>query len=175
MFNPGLRLPLMTVSLLLLASGRACALGEILGQTKEELKLNYEISVYDHGTGRVTATLTIADEGRLAPLDSVELCIPAKEKKKDGGQFMDLVVSLDMQKSDDGKRTARIHLNKELAERAQIWLTTSTFDGKRQPLTRFHHVIPIANYLQISKQAAAKADAAAPATAAPPATERKKD
>lgn len=87
---------------------------------------------------------------------------------------MDLVVSLDMQKSDDGKRTARIHLNKELAERAQIWLTTSSFDGKRQPLTRFHHIIPIADYLQSSNKAPAKPDAAEPA-GAPPATERKKE
>ncbi len=174
MFMSALRLSLIIAAVLLLGPERTWALGEILGQTKEELKLNYELAVYDHGTGRVTATLTIADEGRLAPLDAVELCIPAMEKKKDGGQFMDLVVSLDMQKSDHGKRTARVHLNKVMAERAQIWLTTSSFDGKRQPLTRFHHIIPIADCLQSSKQATAKPDAAAP-VAAPPATEQKKE
>lgn len=175
MFMSAQRLPLIIVAVLLVGPERTWALGEILGQTKEELKLSYEISANDHGTGRVTISLTIADEGRLTPLDAVELCIPAKEKNKDGGQFMDLVVSLNMQKSDDGKRTARVHLNKELAERAQIWLTTSSFDGKRAPLTRFHHIISIANYLQSSKTAPATPDAAEPAAAAPPATEQKKE
>jgi hypothetical protein len=63
----------------------AWALGIQLGETKEQLKLDYEVSVTDHGTGRVTVTFTLADEGRLKPISSVDLSIPSKDKHKDGG------------------------------------------------------------------------------------------
>ena len=128
--------------------GLAWGVGFILGETKDELKLEYDVSVQDHGTGRVTVVLTLADEGRLKPLDEVQLVIPAREKNKDGSFWMDLVVSIDMKKTDDGKRVGRVHLLKELAERAEIQLNTHTMDGKLDPLTRLHHVIPLANHVK---------------------------
>jgi hypothetical protein len=143
---------------------RAWGIGFSLGQTKDELKLKYEIAVEDHKTGRVTVVFTLADEGRLKPLDEVQLVVPAQEKNKDGSRWMDLVVSIDMIKTDGGKRVGRVHLLKELAERAEIQLNTHTMDGKLDRLTRLHHVIPIAKLLKD-----------APAAATPPAAERKED
>jgi hypothetical protein len=102
------------------------------------------VSVQDHGTGRVTVVFTLADEGRLKPLDEVELVIPAEEENEDGGRWMDLAVSVDMAEIEDGKRVGRVHLRQDLAERAEIRLNTHTMDGQMDPLTRLHHVIPIA-------------------------------
>ena len=174
-----MRLSLMVLAGLVLTAGQAWGIGFVLGQTKEELKLKYEVAVQDHGTGRVTVVLTLADEGRLKPLDEVQLVIPSREKNKDGSYWMDLVVSIDMRKTDDGKRVGRVHILRELAERAEIQLNTHTLDGNMDPLTRLHHVIPIAKYLKNAPAAAGKpaaAPAAEPAAAAPPATEeRKKD
>jgi len=158
-------------------AGQAWGIGFVLGETKEELKLKYDVEVQVHSfdgapTGRVTIVLSLADEGRLAPLDDVQLVIPGKEKNKDGSQWMDLVVSFNMDKTADGKRVGRVHILKELAERAQIQLNTHTKDGKLDPLTRLHHVIPIAEFL---KHAALPPATAKPAAAAPPASERKKD
>ena len=65
-----------------LPAGLVWAMGEQLGETKEQLKLKYDVSVKDHGTGRVTVTLTIADQGRLKPLTSVVLVIPTEEAYK---------------------------------------------------------------------------------------------
>jgi hypothetical protein len=65
--------------------------------------LKYEVAVEDHNTGRVTVVFTLADEDRLKPLDEVQLVVPAQEKNKDGGRWMDLVVSVDMIKTDGGK------------------------------------------------------------------------
>ncbi len=106
--------------------GSACrvwAMGEILGQSKEELKLKYVVAVEEHSfdgepTGRVTVVFTLADEGRLKPLDEVQLVIPAREKNKDGSNWMDLVVSIDMRKDAGGKSVGRVHILKEWAERA---------------------------------------------------------
>ena len=102
----------------------------------------------DHGTGRVTAVFTLEDEGRLKPLDEVQLVIPGQEKNADGGHWMDLVVSIDMKETDrGGKRVGRVHILRTLAERAEIQLNTHTMDGKLDPLTRLHHVIPLAKHL----------------------------
>ena len=173
-----LRLSLMVLAAFLLSADRAWAMGEILGETKEELKLQYDVMVHDHGNGRVTVEFTLADEGRLKPVDGVELDIPAQEKEKGGGYSMDLAVPMELKKSNDGKRVARFEIRKDWAERAQIWLTTNWFDGKQLVMTRYHYVIPVAKYLNNAPAAAAQpaaAPAAEPPAAAPPATERKKD
>ena len=138
---------MLTAGILIWLSSRALGIGFIVGESKEELKLKYDVTVQDHGTGRVTAVLTLEDEGRLKPLDEVQLVIPGQEKQPDGGYWMDLVVSLDMVKTDDGKRVGRVHILRTLAERAEIQLNTHTMDGKLDPLTRLHHVIPLAKYL----------------------------
>lgn len=153
-----LRLTFMLLMALLPTANRAWALGEVLGQTKDELKLKYDVAVHDHGDSRLTVEFTLADEGRLKPLDAVELNIPGQEKDKGGGWPTDLAVSLEMARTADGKRVARIELRKEWAERAAIWLTTTTFDGKRLATTRYHHVIPIALYMKNPPAAANPAD-----------------
>ena len=127
-----------------LAAGQAWALGFELGETKEQLKLQYDVSATDHGTGRVTIILSIADEGRLKPLDrGVALVIPSKDKSG----YVDLSVSLE-RRLESGKQVIRVHLTRELAEQGQIQLKTDTLDGKQQPLTWYYHVIPIADYLK---------------------------
>lgn len=154
-------------------AGHALGLGFMLGQTKKELKLEYDVSVYDHKTGRVTIKFTLADEGRLKPLDAVQLSIPGKKKNKDGGNWMDLVVAIDMKKTDGGKRVGRIHILKELAERAEIWLNTHTMDGKKQVMTRLHHIIKIEKYMKSAKTNPKKpAPPPPPSKRASPAAER---
>jgi hypothetical protein len=128
---------------LVLAAHLAWAIGFQLGETKDQLKLKYDVSVVDHRTGRVTVTLTIADEGRLKPLNSVDLAIPSK----DGTGYYDLMLSL-APRNVDGKKAVSVHLRRELAERAQFDLKTSGLDGKKEPLTWYYYVIPIAEYLK---------------------------
>ncbi len=60
---------------------------------------------------------------------------------------MDLVVSIDMVKADGDKRVGREHLLKELAKREAIQLNTHSMDGNMDGITRLHHSIPIAKYL----------------------------
>ena len=122
-------------------------MGFQLGETKEQLRLKYDVSSVDHGTGRVTVNLTIADEGRLKPLDSVDLVIPSN----DGTGFVDLSLPLATRKV-GGKLLASVHLKRELADRAEIQLRTSTLDGKKEALTWWYHVIPIAKYIKNGEQ-----------------------
>ena len=66
------------IGALVIPASLALALGFELGQAKDELKLKYDVSVYDHDTGRVTVTFRLADEGRLKPINSIDLSIPSK-------------------------------------------------------------------------------------------------
>jgi hypothetical protein len=165
---------LLTVVALLSLADRAWGLGEILGQTMEELKLGYEVVVRDlGGAGRVAIEFALTDEGRLKPLDGVELMVPARETDNADGHFMDLVVPVEL-KLERGKRVARVQLTRELAERAEIWLTTYWFDGKQVVMSRYHHVIPVGPYLKAAAGGAVK-PAGEPGAAAPAATEGKKE
>src|SRR3954469_8375954 len=89
-------LVLVAAAAAVLMPNRVKATSEILGQTKEELKLKYDVSVRDLGNGRVFVVFTITDEGRLKPLRSVDLQIPGKEQDKDanGGIPPELALSL---------------------------------------------------------------------------------
>lgn len=138
------RAPSIALVALLVMPGLARGMGEILGQPKEELKLKYDVSVYDNQKGRVTITLTIADAGRLKPLDAVELMVPGTEKEPNGGHGFDLAVPLQVTKDAQGKQVARFQITRELASRAELWLTTSTMDGKRTLMERYHYIIPVA-------------------------------
>lgn len=136
--------PSMAFAATILVANLAWALGFQLGETKEQLKLKYDVSVVDHGTGRVTVKLTIVDEGRLKPLDlGVDFVIPSK----DGTGHVDLSLSLD-RRTVDGKSVVSVHLQRELAERAEIHLKTDRLDGRVSPLTWYYYVIPIAEYLK---------------------------
>jgi len=141
------RLQLIVFATIIVIATVAWSMGFQLGETKEQLKLKYDVSVTDHGTGRVTVTLTIADQGRLKPLDAVELTVPAKEKNEDGSFYSDLSVDLAM-REEGGKQVVRAHLINELAERAEIRLRTHHLDGKQKVLTWYYHVIPLAEYIR---------------------------
>jgi hypothetical protein len=153
---------LLVVAVSFRAADRAWGEGFSLHQTKDELKLKYDVAVQDHGTGRVTVVFTLADEGRLKPLEAVQLVVPAQEQNPDGSHWMDLVVSIDMSETDGDKRVGRVHLLKGLAERAEIQLNTHTMDGKLDRFTRLHHVIPIAKYMKDAPAPATRQSARAP-------------
>src|SRR5690242_5509941 len=148
MFRMTLRSWVLALAALGLAANRTMGMSEILGQSKEQLKLKYDVSVRDLGNGRVTVTFTIADEGRLKPLNSIDLQIPGRDKNPDGSTSPDVALSLATttiaEGAQAGAKVARFELTKELAGRAEIWLMTRHLDGKQEPLTGYIHPIPIA-------------------------------
>lgn len=120
----------------------ALALGFRLRESKEELNLKYDVSVYDHNTGRVTVTFTLKDEGRLKPISSVDLHISSDEQHDSGGFKSDLTMSMALREV-EGNQVARIHIRKDWAERAEIQIKTGHLDGKQEPLTWYYHAVPL--------------------------------
>ena len=127
---------------ILVPASFALAVGFQLGESKDKLQLKYDLSVYDHDTGRVTVTFSLEDEGRLKPIDSIDLSIPSQEKHSSGGYKSDLTISMTTRK-EGNKQVARVHIRKEWAARAEIQLKTRHLDGKQEVLTWYYHSIPL--------------------------------
>ena len=138
------------LALVILAAGGGVAWGIRFGLSgpKEDYGLGYDVEVTDHGTGRVTVVLTIADEGKLKPINDVTLELPGQ----DGSGRPDLSVAI-ATRDEDGARVARIHLLKSLAERAEIWLHTRGLDGKEEPLTGYFYTIKLIDQLNSAGRA----------------------
>lgn len=148
-----LRIPHVILSFavgLVLPSTLALALGFQLGESKQQLELKYDVSVYDHDSGRVTIEFTLEDEGRLKPINSIDFHIPSAEKHDGGGFKSDLTVSMATSKEGE-KRVARIHIRKDWASRAEIHLKTNYLDGKQEPLTWYYHAIPLKSLVARAK------------------------
>ena len=126
------------------------ALGFRLGESKEELDLKYDVSVYDHDTGRVTVKFMLKDEGRLKPITSVDLHIPSNEKHDGGGFKSDLTISMALRKH-GGSQVGRIHIRKDWAERAEIQIKTDQLNGKQEPLTWYYHAVPLKELIARAK------------------------
>lgn len=144
------RTVVIAIGAVLIPANLALALGFQLGESKEQLKLKYDISVYDHDTGRVTITFSLEDDGRLAPISSIDLSIPSKERHTSGGYKSDLTMSMATRK-EGSKRVARIHIRKDWAERAQIRLKTVNLDGKQEPMTWYYHAITLGELIARAK------------------------
>ena len=143
MFKRKPRIFLMVLAIAVVIGNVAWVLGFKLGETKEQLKLAYDVSMTDHGTGRVTVKLEIADPGRLAPLSSVYLVVPGES----GTGHVDLSLAVETRKVDK-KQVARVHLLKELAARAELQLRTNHLDGKQTPMTWYYHAIPLSEHIK---------------------------
>jgi len=137
-----LKLLLAVAVLIAIPASFALAMGFKLGESKEDLKLNYDVSIYDHDTGRVTIKFILVDAGRLKPITSVDLSIPSKEKHDNGGSKSDFTMSMALRK-DGEKRVGSIHIRKVWAERAEIQIKTGHLDGKQEPRTWYYHSIPL--------------------------------
>lgn len=137
-----LKLLLAVIAVMAVPASVALAMGFQLGESKEELKLKYDVAVYDHNTGRVTITFSLIDAGRLKPITSVDLSIPSDEKHDGGGFKSDLTMSMALRK-DGAKQVGRVHIRKDWAERAEIQIKTGHLDGKQEPLTWYYHSIPL--------------------------------
>lgn len=101
---------------ILIPASFALAVGFQLGESKDKLQLKYDLSVYDHDTGRVTVTSSLEDAVRLKPIDSIDLSIPSQEKHTSGGYKSDLAISIATTKEGD-KQVARVPILKDWAAR----------------------------------------------------------
>ena len=158
---------LLVVAALVLMSGRSWAIRNGLGPSKDEWKLKYDVAVHDAQGDKATVVFTLADEGRLKPIYSIDLVAFSKQTDNQGGRSYDVMVPIELKPTEDGKRVGEVQIRKEFVGRAVIRIITLTVDGKRQPSGGAFYDIPIAKYLNSSPAAPS------PAVASPTSKVRK--
>lgn len=154
---------ILVVAAIVLVSGRTWAIYHGLPPSKDEWKLKYDVAVYEADSDTLTVVFTLADEGRLKPLYSIDLVAFSKRTDNQGRRSYDVKAPIELKATEDGKRTGQVQIRKEFVDRAKIRIITHMVDGKRQPSGGAYYDIPIAQYLTKSPAAASPATASRPA------------
>lgn len=150
---------ILAVAAVVLLAGRGWAIYEGLDPSPDDWKLKYDVQVYAGDGNTLTVVFTLADEGRLKPIYSIDLLAFSKPGP-DGGRTYDLKAPIVLKPTDDGKRSGQVQVRKDLAHRALFRVLTLTVDGQRRRFAAYYD-IPLYKYLN-------KVQPAPPSIAAPP-------
>ncbi len=136
---------MLVVAVVLLSCGRSWAIYNVLGPSKDEWGVKYDVEVKDAGRDMVTVVFTLADEGRLKPFYSVEVIAMNKETDSQGGHAYDVKEKIVLKPTEDGRRVGEVKIRKEFLDHAQIRILSDKFDNQQQqwlvnyetPINRF--------------------------------------
>ncbi|MGD9724465.1 MAG: hypothetical protein AB7O59_24320 [Pirellulales bacterium] len=151
----------LVIAAMVLMSGRSWAIYYGLPPSKDEWGLKYDVSVTEVDSDTLTVVFTLADEGRLKPLYSIELVAFSQQLDRQGGRSYDVKSPFELKPTEGGKRSGQVQIPTRVADRAKIRILTHMVDGKRQPSGGAYIDIPIQKYMK-------KAPGEASPLAAPP-------
>jgi hypothetical protein len=158
----------LVVAAVVLMSGRSWAVYFGLGPSKDEWKLKYDVDVNAVDGDTLTVVFTLADEGRLKPIYSIDLVAFSKQTDSQGGRSYDVKAPIQLKTTKDGKRAGQVQIRKEFVDRAMIRILTLTVDGQRQQAGAAYYDIPLKKFLNNAPTAASPKTP--PSIAAPPAS-----
>jgi hypothetical protein len=147
MSNRLLRLATAVVAVILLTSGRSWAIYNVLGPSKDEWGLKYDVEVNSADGDTATVIFTLADEGRLKPVESIELFAFSKETDSQGGHGYDVKAPIVLKTTKDGRRVGQVQIRKEFLDRAQLRMLSRMFDGQPQSSGFACYEIPVSRFL----------------------------
>jgi hypothetical protein len=150
---------MLVVAAIVLLSDCCWAVYYGLGPSKDEWGLKYDVEVREADGDELTVVFTLADEGRLKPIYSIDLVAFSKQTDSQGGRSYDVKAAVVLKPTQDGRRAGQVQIRKEFAGRAKFRILTRMVDGKRQPSGGSYYDIPLTKYLKET-----------PDVASPPAT-----
>jgi hypothetical protein len=145
---------LLVVAAMVLMSDRSWAIYYRLDPSPDEWGLKYDVAVQDADSDTMTVVFTLADEGRLKPIHSIELVAFSKQTDSQGGRSYDVKEPIKVKPTEDGRRMGQVQIRKEFADRAKFRILTQMVDGKRQPSGGSYIDIPLSKFLKRSPSAA---------------------
>ncbi len=156
----------LAVAAMALMAGPVWAIYYRLAASKDDWGLKYDVQVSDAGGDKLNVVFTVADEGRLKPLYSVELISLSKQTDSMGGHSYDVREFFKLKPADDGKLVGQVQIPKQFADRATFRILTQMVDGKRQPSGGAYISVPLKKYLDHAP--VADSPEVAPLIASPP-------
>ena len=154
---------MLVVAAILLMSGRSWAIYYGLGPSKDDWGMKYDVAVNEVDHDTLSVVFTLADEGRLKPIYSLELIAFSKETDNQGGHGYDVKAPIELKPTKDGRRAGQVQIRKEFADRAMFRILTHMVDGQQQPSGGAYYDIPLNKFLN-------KAPGAVAPLASPPAS-----
>lgn len=136
----------------------------LLGPSKDEYGLKYDVQLSAAGRDTVNVAFTLADEGRLKPIHSFTV-VAFSKPKAGGGRSYDVKAPIELKTTTDGKRAGQVQIRREFANQAMIRVLTLNVDGRRQTAGAAYYDIPLNRFV-----IQAAPPAAPPTVAAPPAS-----
>ena len=135
------------------AAGRCWAVFYPLGPSQDEWGLKYEGEVSATAGDKVNVLFTLADEGRLKPIESATL-VAFSKPDYDGSRSVLANAPIALKPNKAGKLAGQAQISKELAGRAQIRILTLSVNGKRQTAGLASYYIPLQKFLNKAPVAA---------------------
>ena len=164
---------LLVVIAVVLMTSRSWAHWYALGPTKDAWGLKYDGEVDATKGDKLIVRFTIADQGRLKPIDSV-FVMAFSNPNRTGTNLVKEPIK--MKPTEDGKLTGEVEVRKEYADRAVIRIFTLTVDGRSQmagPMAGAkYYDIPLKKFLKKAPLAASSQSGSS--LAPPPASNVKK-
>jgi hypothetical protein len=136
----------LVVAAFLVIAGRCCAVYFPLGPSQDEWGLKYEVQASATAGDKVNVLFTLADEGRLKPINSATL-VAFSKPDYDGSRSVLAHAPIVLKLNKDGKLAGQAQISKELLDRAQVQILTLSVDGKRQTAGAASYYIPLKKFL----------------------------
>ena len=157
---------LLAAAAIVLTAGTSLAVYYELGPSKDEWKLKYDVELSAAAGDMVTVEFTLADEGRLKPIYSIEVVAFSQQLDGGGGRSYVVKAPIVLKAAKDGRRVGQVQIRKEFVNRAVIRILTLTIDGQRYQSASYYD-IPLSRYLNNGAVVAGRQ--MSPSIAAPPA------
>jgi hypothetical protein len=149
---------LLMVAGTILSCERCWAVFHALGPSKDEWGIKYDVEVTDAGGDMLAVTFTLADEGRLKPIYSIELIALSEQTDSQGGRSYDAKLPVALKPTEDGRRAGQVQISKQIADRAKFRILTQTVNGKRQTAGAAYYAIPLHKFIDKAPAAASPAE-----------------
>jgi hypothetical protein len=133
----------LVVAAVLLVAGRCFAVFFPLGPSQDDWGLKYEVEVKSSEASatagdKVNVLFTLADEGRLKPINSATL-VAFSKPDYDGSRSVLAHAPIVLKPNKDGKLAGQAQISKELLDRAQVQILTLSVDGPRRRVALGDH------------------------------------
>lgn len=113
-----------------LLTSAASAVFYPLPASKDDWGMKYDVKLGAAGAQHVNVVFTLADEGRLKPIQSLTLV--AMRQVSPGTYAYDVKLPIELKTTADGRRVGQLQIRREFLDKAMIRVLTFSVDGKRQ-------------------------------------------
>ena len=141
-----LAMSLLVVATVVLMSGRCWAVFNMLGPSKDEWGLKYDLEVTAVDGDNLNVRFTLADAGRLRPIHSATVVAFSKPDIM-GGQSYLVKARIKLTPTKDGKAAGQVQIRKEFLDVAMIRILTLTVDRRRQTAGAAYYDIPLKRFI----------------------------